>query len=100
MNPFELLKQMGTIETQMKTIKEQLSLLKATGSSGAGLVEVSINVDYHVERIEINPVMLNPDDKSTLEVLLVSAFNDATEKMKSNIEDYTRQKLSSMGIRQ
>ena len=44
--------------------------------------------------------MLNPDDKSTLEVLLVSAFNDATEKMKSNIEDYTRQKLSSMGIRQ
>lgn len=100
MNPFELLKQMGTIETQMKTIKEQLSLLKATGSSGAGLVEVSINGDYHVERIEINPVMLNPDDKSTLEVLLVSAFNDATEKMKSNIEDYTRQKLSSMGIRQ
>ncbi|MDY5931409.1 MAG: YbaB/EbfC family nucleoid-associated protein [Candidatus Ornithospirochaeta sp.] len=84
----------------MKTIKEQLSLLKATGSSGAGLVEVSINGDYHVERIEINPVMLNPDDKSTLEVLLVSAFNDATEKMKSNIEDYTRQKLSSMGIRQ
>ena len=100
MNPFELLKQMGTIETQMKTIKEQLSLLTATGSSGAGLVEVSINGDYHVERIEINPVMLNPDDKSTLEVLLVSAFNDATEKMKSNIEDYTRQKLSSMGIRQ
>lgn len=100
MNPFELLKQMGTIETQMKTIKEQLSLLKATGSSGAGLVEVSINGDYHVERIDINPVMLNPDDKSTLEVLLVSAFNDATEKMKSNIEDYTRQKLSSMGIRQ
>ena len=51
---------MGTLEAQMKTIKEQLSTVTATGNAGAGMVEVTVNGDHKVVSININDIMLSP----------------------------------------
>ena len=34
---------MGSLQSQMKTIKEEIAKITATGSAGAGLVEATVN---------------------------------------------------------
>ncbi|MBQ0072470.1 MAG: YbaB/EbfC family nucleoid-associated protein [Spirochaetales bacterium] len=84
------MKQMGNWEAQMKTIKEQLASLTATGSAGAGMVEVTVNGEHKVQKVSINDVMLSPENKGMIETLVASAFNDATDKIIQVTEDFAR----------
>ena len=93
-----MMKQLGSLESQMKQMKEEMSKFTATGSAGAGLVEVTVNGDFLVQKIEINPVMIDKEEKGTLEVLIQSAFNDAINKLRVIIEEETRRKLQSAGL--
>ncbi len=89
---------MGTLEAQMKTIKEQLSTVTATGNAGAGMVEVTVNGDHNVVSININDIMLSPENKGMIETLVASAFNDANDKLTSAIEDFTKRQLQNLGL--
>lgn len=97
-NPFDMLKQMGKLNSQMDVIKDEMKNIRGTGSAGAGMVEVTLNGEYQVEKIHIAPEMLTLDTPATLEVLLTSAFNDAGNKVKENLETTMRARLASMGI--
>ena len=92
------MKQMGTLEAQMKTIKAQLSSLTATGSAGAGMVEVTVDGDHKVKSININDVMLSPENKAMIETLVTSAFNDATDKLNIAVEDFSKRQLQNLGL--
>ena len=82
----------------MKTLKEQIANLRATGNAGAGMVEVTINGEYKVLSVSINDIMLAPENKAMIETLVTSAFNDATDKMRENTEDFARRQAQGLGI--
>ena len=82
----------------MKTIKEQLSTITATGNAGAGMVEVTINGDHRVVSININDIMLSPENKGMVETLVTSAFNDANDKLNTAIEEYTKRQIQNIGL--
>ena len=82
----------------MKTIKEQLSTITATGNAGAGMVEVTVNGDHRVVSININDIMLSPENKGMVETLVTSAFNDANDKLNTAIEEYTKRQIQNMGL--
>ena len=96
-NPFEFMKQMGTLEAQMKNIKSQLSGITATGNAGAGMVEVTVNGEHKVVSISINDIMLSPENKNMIETLVTSAFNDATDKLNIAVEDFSKRQLQNLG---
>ena len=96
MNPFELMKAMGSIQSQMKTIKEELSRITATGSAGAGLVEATVNGEFLVQKITISDSAMAMNDKGALEVLIASAVNDATAKVKEATEARSRDILQNL----
>lgn len=97
-NPFEFMKQMGTLEAQMKNIKSQLSGITATGNAGAGMVEVTVNGEHKVVSISINDIMLSPENKNMIETLVTSAFNDATDKLNIAVEDFSKRQLQNLGL--
>lgn len=82
----------------MKTIKEELSKITATGNAGAGMVEVTINGDHKVTSININDVMLSPENKGMIETLVSSAFNDANDKIQLAVQEHTKRQLQNMGL--
>ena len=92
------MKQMGTLEAQMKTIKEQLATVTATGNAGAGMVEVTVNGEHKVVSISINDIMLSPENKNMIETLVTSAFNDATDKLNIAVEDFSKRQLQNLGL--
>ena len=92
------MKQMGTLEAQMKNIKSQLSGITATGNAGAGIVEVTVNGEHKVVSISINDIMLSPENKNMIETLVTSAFNDATDKLNIAVEDFSKRQLQNLGL--
>ena len=92
------MKQMGTLEAQMKNIKSQLSGITATGNAGAGMVEVTVNGEHKVLSISINDIMLSPENKNMIETLVTSAFNDATDKLNIAVEDFSKRQLQNLGL--
>ena len=92
------MKQMGTLEAQMKNIKSQLSGITDTGNAGAGMVEVTVNGEHKVVSISINDIMLSPENKNMIETLVTSAFNDATDKLNIAVEDFSKRQLQNLGL--
>jgi hypothetical protein len=88
MNPFELLKNMKGIQENMKRMQDLLPTITATGSAGAGMVEVTLNGKFIVTDVHIDKELF---DIETLQVLISSAFNDASAKI--------QQKIQSEGIK-
>ena len=78
-----LMKQATAMQDNMKKAQEELANSEVIGTSGAGLVKITMTGKHHVKRIEIDPSLL-ADDKDMLEDMLTVAFNDATKQLSDN----------------
>lgn len=92
MNPFDMFKNMQNLQAQMQQMQTKLEQFRATGSSGGGMVEVTINGKMEVQSITIAPEVVDPTDISTLEVLIAAAFNFAV----NNIQDLLKTEAAGL----
>ena len=87
-----LMKQAQKMQQDMERAKEELVNTDFVGTSGGGMVEVTLTGDKKAKQIKIKPEVVDPDDIEMLEDLIQSAFNDAIEK----ITKAEQEKLPSM----
>ncbi len=73
MNPFDLLKNMQNMQQQVQQMQGKLAQMRVNGSSGAGMVEVTINGKMEVHPSK-SPKVVELTVIPTLEVLVASAF--------------------------
>lgn len=76
-NPFEILKNADTIKSQMNKLQEELRSISVTGSSGGGLVKVTMNGQFEISSIILDPIAVDPRDIQMLQDLIVAASRDA-----------------------
>ena len=74
-----LMKQAQAMQESMKRAQEELASTEVEGTSGAGLVKVTMTCRHDVKRVAIDPSLLG-DDKDMLEDLVAAAFNDAVRR--------------------
>ena len=86
MNPFDLFKNMQNMQQQAQQMQAKLAKMRFTASSGAGMVEVTVNGQMEVQSITIAPEIVDPSDISTLEVLVASAFNSAVRQVQDELK--------------
>ena len=79
------MKQASKIQDQMKSAKEELKNIETEGTSGGGLVKVTINGDHELKKIDIDPSILVASEKEIIEDLIIAAFTDAKSKINSEI---------------
>jgi DNA-binding YbaB/EbfC family protein len=77
------MKQATAMQDNMKKAQEELANSEVIGTSGSGLVKITMTGKHHVKRIEIDPSLL-ADDKDMLEDMLTVAFNDAAKQLADN----------------
>jgi nucleoid-associated protein EbfC len=80
-----LMKQATAMQDNMKKAQEELANSEVIGTSGSGLVKITMTGKHSVKRIEIDPSLL-ADDKDMLEDMLTVAFNDAAKQLADNSE--------------
>lgn len=78
-----------------KKMQEDAESKTFTAKSGGGMVQVSMNGKGEVIDIGIDNSLL--EDKESLQILLISAINDAISMVEENKKHAAAQMLSSLG---
>lgn len=91
-NPFDLMKQFGSMQEQMSEIQDKLKGLKVVGSAGGDMIQVELNGHMEVLDVRISSEAVDPQDISLLEDLVQAATTDALVKIKERI----REELSAL----
>lgn len=86
MNPFDILKNAKSIQEQVSRLQEDLAGISVTGSSGGGIVKVTMNGQFELTGVNLDPVAVDPRDIPMLQDLIVSAHADAAEKVKELVK--------------
>lgn len=76
-----LMRQAQEMQTKMAELQQELATAEISGSSGAGMVSVTLNGKGEVRAIKIDPSIVDPNDVEVLEDLLMAAINDARAKV-------------------
>ena len=97
-NPFELLKNARKIQEQMGVFQEKLGAIRATGSSGGGMVEVDLNGRMEVLAVRIAPEAADPGDTEMLQDLVTAAFTGGMEKIREQISQEMGAMAGGLGV--
>lgn len=89
----QMMKQAQQMQAKLEQSKKELSEATFSATSGGGMVEVSLNGDYKLTGIKINPAVVDPDDVETLEDLVISAYKQA----ESQVDSARQEKLGQFG---
>ncbi len=81
-----MMKNLQGMQTKMQDMQSKLGELTAEGLSGGGLVKVVLTGQYSVVDVKIAPEVIDPSDPGLLEDLVLSAFTDASNKIKDKIQ--------------
>lgn len=94
----QLMKQAQEMQKKMTEMQEKMANMEFAGSSGGGMVNININGKGNVINVNIDPSIINKDDKEMLEDLIVAAFNDAKNKLDNNSSGEMQDMLGGMQL--
>ena len=92
-----LMKQAKKLEKAMADAREKLGEVVVDGESGGGLVKVTMNGRCEVQKLSIDPKIIDPNDRAMLEDLLTAALNATAEKARLAADEHLQK--STGGIR-
>ncbi len=81
MNIGKMMKQAQELQAKMEEAQRAVAELEVEGSSGAGLVTVTMTGKNEVRSLNIDPSLLKEDEVDMLEDLIIAALNDAHTKV-------------------
>ena len=79
-NMQNLMRQAQKMQEEMQKAQAELEELEVEGTSGGGLVKVTMTAKKVVNGITIDPNAVDMDDLTMLEDLIVAALNDGYSK--------------------
>jgi len=82
-----LMKQAQEMQAKMAEMQESLGAIEVSGSSGGGMIVVTLNGKSEMRGVKIDPALVSPDDTEVLEDLIVAAFNDAKAKVEARVQE-------------
>lgn len=77
-----MLAQLQKVQEEMARTQDALAEERLTATAGGGAITVTITGDQRIERVEIDPDLLDPEERDLLQEMLVAAFNQALEQAK------------------
>ena len=78
-----MMQQIQKLQEDMAKTQEALEQETLTVTAGGGAIKVVITGQQHIEAIEINPEVVDPEDVEMLQDLIVAAINEAVEKSRA-----------------
>ena len=98
MNLNKMLKQAQKMQQQMTNIQNDFNEKEFEISAGGGAIHLIIKGDFHIKEMDIDKEAITPEDKESLEDLIISAINQGIETVKENLEKEMGSVASSMGL--
>lgn len=93
-----LMKQAQAMQERMKQTQDKLALEEREGTSGGGLVKITLNGRGEMKSITVSPEIVNKDEVDVLEDMIVAAFNDAHQKIDQMQEEGMKEATGGMNF--
>ena len=94
----KLMQQAQAMQKQIEKTSEKINAMQFEGEASNGLVKVVVNGENKVLSIDIDPSILNPDDKQMIEDLIMIATNNAIAKADETKQSSFGSMASALGI--
>lgn len=85
-NPFDLFKMIQGMQKQMAEVQGKLADVRVTGTAGGDMVQVELTGNLEVVRVTLDPIVIDPEERSVLEDLLTAAMGDALRKVREELK--------------
>ena len=85
------------LEAKMKESQEKIKNIQVQGISGANSVQVTLNGDGEMIKLEISPETIK-EEKSIIEDLIVAAHNNAKIQLKTKTSEEISKATGGLGI--
>jgi len=85
----DVLKMLGdprALQDRMRETQERIGKTTVVGSSGGGMVKITLNGAFEMLGIEIAPEAVDPSDAGMLGDLVRAAHNDAVAKLRETLQ--------------
>lgn len=93
-----MMKQAKQLQEKMQALQDEVAALVIEGSSGGGLVTVTVSGKNEMKSIRIDPSLLKPEEAEILEDLIVAACADARGKAEAALAERMRDMTGGLGL--
>lgn len=91
-NMNNMMKQVKKMQAEMEKAQTEIEEKEFESTSGGGVVKATVNGKKEVLALDIDPDVIDPEDKDMLEDLVIAAINDALNKA----EEYSGQTMGKL----
>ncbi len=82
-----MMQQVQKMQEEMQKVQAQLSGMEVSEEAGGGMIKATANGNKEIVSVEIDPQVINADDKEILEDLVVAAVNKALQSASKLAEE-------------
>lgn len=86
------------LQDKMGQMQEELKQLEVVGSSGAGMVTVTLSGKGDLRGIKIDPSLIADGDVEIIEDLIIAAHNDARAKSEAMAAEMMQEMTAGMPL--
>ena len=94
----DIMKQAQQMQQRMSQVQNELAGRTVTASVGGGIVSVTINGKNELLSVQIDKEVINPEDQTMLQDLIVSAVNEGIKKAQDLAQSEMRKITGGMNI--
>ena len=93
----DIRRQAQQMQQRLQEAQERMDQLTAEGSSGGGMVKVTLKGKGELHALNIDPSIMTPGDKEMVEDLVKAAHSDARRKLDDAMADAMKQATGGLG---
>ncbi len=94
----ELMRQAQAMQGKLAEAQEKLELVEAVGTSGGGMVKVTLKGKGDMASMSIDPSLIDPNDPEIIEDLVKAAHDDARRKLEAAQGEAMKGATAGMGM--
>ena len=93
-----IMKQAQAMQKKMAEAEEKIKTIEATGTSGGGMVQITLRGDNQMTGLKIDAELVSPDEVDVLEDLIKAAYNDARQKLDTTVQQEMAQVTGGLNL--
>jgi nucleoid-associated protein EbfC len=94
----KILQQMQEMQTRMQTMRDELKARRVSATAGGGMVTVEADGEGTVQRVRIDPSVVNASDVEMLEDLVTVAVAEAQKKAQALQQEEMGKVAGGLGL--
>lgn len=93
----DIMRQAQQMQQRLQEAQAKMEAITAEGSSGAGMVKVTLKGKGELHALTIDPSLLTPGDKEMVEDLVKAAHADARRRLDEAMAEAMKQATGGLG---